>query len=75
MLAARSYIMPKIRIPGQGTTANPSKILDAYQAFYANLYSPHMIGDDAFLHKFLDSLPIPSLSLEHKGELEAPFME
>lgn len=40
-----------------------------------NLYSPHTGGNNVFLQKFLDNLPIPSLSPEHKGELEAPFTD
>lgn len=55
--------------------ANPSKILEVFHDFYSNLYRPHTIHKAASLSKFLEGLPILSLSSEHKDSLEALFTE
>lgn len=70
----RYFKMLKIRIPGQGTSANPAKILEAFHDFYTNLYGPHKAKDNALISDYLDSLPIPSLSTEHREILEAPLL-
>lgn len=66
--------MLKIRIAGQEPTANPTKILEAFQEFYSKLYNAPPQPPRDSITEFLDSLPTPSLDIKHRDILEAPFM-
>lgn len=63
--------MPKIRIAGQEPTANPTKLLEAFQGFYSKLYSPLTQTSRDSICRFLDDLPIPSLDTKHRNLWEA----
>lgn len=67
--------MPQIRIPGHGLSANPTKILEAFQSFYTKFYKDPASKDKTAITHFLDSLSIPVLSPEYKDILDAYFSE
>lgn len=69
------HVMPQIRIPGHGCTADPTKILEVFQVFYTNLYKAHPTQNTVAIDHFLDKLLIPVLDTEHKKLMEAPFSE
>lgn len=46
--------------------------MEAFHGFYADLYSEHKLNGPQAVTKFLDNLPIPTLSADHRDRLEAP---
>ncbi|XP_077341249.1 uncharacterized protein LOC143986718 [Lithobates pipiens] len=71
----RAHSMPHIRLPGEGLSSNPTKVLEAFQIFYSDLYSAPKTDPLDDINSFLDTLPIPRISNAHREVLEAPFTE
>lgn len=67
--------MPKIRIAGQATKANPTRILDAFHEFYSRIYSSPTQTNKDSISRFPNGLPILSLNTTHRNLLEAVFTE
>lgn len=69
----QTHSLPKIRVTGQPPTANPNKILKAFQEFYSKLYNSTHADKGPEISSVINDLPIPTLSSEHRDVLEADF--
>lgn len=71
----RSLVFPRVRLQSGDLSHNPTKIMDAFLQYYAELYKPRPPQLGKPQQEFLNSLLLPSLSKEHSDLLESPFSQ
>lgn len=64
---------PKIKMTSGDLTQNSTKIMEAFSQFYSSLYKPINSPSQQHRDGFLDNLPLPTLSKDHRELMEDSF--